>query len=238
MDIVLHPIGVLHSPYREKFIVPRQPGLVSSITAELELLPPYHQPETVRELEQFSHLWLLFQFHQTATQGWQPTVRPPRLGGNTRVGVYASRSPFRPNPIGLSVVELDEVRCDGPVPILIVRGADLIDGTPIVDIKPYIPYSDAIPDARGGFASQPPPRTMLVHFGDQALQQIAADHSRYPDLQQQISELLSADPRPAYRQTQEDNREYGALLHDYNIRWKVAGQRVFVTGIDPVEDPD
>lgn len=232
MDINLQPIGILRSPYREKFIVPRQPGLVKSITAELELLPPYNRQEAVRDLDQFSHLWLIFLFHQTMEQGWQPTVRPPRLGGNKRVGVFASRSPFRPNPIGLSAVELTAVRQTEKGPVLELKGIDLVDGTPILDIKPYIPYTDSIDAATGGFAEQAPAVTMPVDFNEQALQQLEELRSKHPHLQEQITELLSTDPRPAYRREQQDAREYGALLFKFNVCWKVVGEKTVVIGID------
>lgn len=233
MDINLQPIGILHSPYREKFIVPRQPGLVKSISAELELLPPCNRPEAVRELEQFSHLWLIFLFHQTMQQNWQPTVRPPRLGGNQRVGVFASRSPFRPNPIGLSAVELTAIRQTDKGPVLELKGVDLVDGTPILDIKPYIPYTDAIGKASGGFAEHAPAATMPVNFSDQALQQLDALRGKHPHLQQMIVELLAIDPRPAYRRNQQDDKEYGALLYDYNVRWKIVAGETLVVAVDP-----
>lgn len=233
MDINLQQIGILHSPYREKFIVPRQPGLVKSVSAELELLPPYNKPEAIRELEQFSHLWLIFLFHQTMEQNWQPTVRPPRLGGNKRIGVFASRSPFRPNPIGLSAVELTAIRQTGTGPVLELKGADLVDGTPVLDLKPYIPYTDAIAGASGGFANQAPAADMQVNFTGQALQQLADLRENYPHLQQLIHELLATDPRPAYRRGSLDDKEYGALLYDYNIRWKIVNGETLVIAIDP-----
>lgn len=233
MDINLKPIGILHSPYREKFIVPRQPGLVKSIQAELELLPPCNREEAVRGLEQFSHLWLVFLFHQTMEQGWQPTVRPPRLGGNKRVGVFASRSPFRPNPIGLSAVELIAVRHTEKGPVLDLKGIDLVDGTPVLDIKPYIPYTDSISGAEGGFAELAPSAAMPVDFSEQSLRQLEALREQHPHLQEQIAELLATDPRPAYRRAQQDDREYGVLLFDFNVRWKIIGERTEVLGIYP-----
>ena len=152
----LQPVGILHSPYKEKFAVPRQPGLVPSARARLELLPPCNDAQTLRGIEQFSHLWLIFQFHECASQGWHPTVRPPRLGGNERVGVFASRSPFRPNGLGLSVVQLLGVHQQGPRLWLELAGIDLVDGTPILDIKPYVPYADSHPQACGGLLFHQP----------------------------------------------------------------------------------
>jgi len=233
MNINLQPVGILHSPYREKFIVPRQPGLVPSVCAELKLSPPFNRPEAVRELEQFSHLWLIFLFHQTMNQKWQPTVRPPRLGGNKRVGVFASRSPFRPNPIGLSAVELSGIRQTDDGPVLELKGIDLIDGTPILDIKPYIPYTDSINKACGGFADQLPAPNMRVTFTEQALRQLDNYRGQHPQLQSLIIDLLATDPRPAYRKDQQDDKEYGTLLYDYNLRWRIADGITLVTAIDP-----
>lgn len=157
MKFEIDTLGIIRSPYKEKFAIPRQPGLVKSARARLELLPPYDQPDVLRGIEQFSHLWLSFVFHQTMAQGWHPTVRPPRLGGNERVGVFATRSTFRPNPLGLSVVELHGVGRERGKLWLELGAVDLLDGTPVVDIKPYIPYADSLPDARGGFAPEAPP---------------------------------------------------------------------------------
>ena len=146
-SVTVSPIGVIHSPYQEKFAVPRQPGLVNAINAQLELLPPYNDPHCVRGLEAFSHLWLMFLFHQNGTAEWHPTVRPPRLGGNQRVGVFATRSPFRPNPIGLSCVRL--LGIEGA--ILRISDVDMLDGTPLLDIKPYLPDCDVFPAERTGW---------------------------------------------------------------------------------------
>jgi tRNA-Thr(GGU) m(6)t(6)A37 methyltransferase TsaA len=234
MEIKLQPIGILHSPYREKFIVPRQPRLVDAVRAELHLTPPYNRAEAVRDLEQFSHLWLIFLFHQSMAHGWQATVRPPRLGGNRRIGVFASRSPFRPNPIGLSAVALTAVRQTDHGPILELTGVDLVDGTPVLDIKPYLPYSDAIDQATGGFAELAPAAAMPVDFSASARQQLARLAEGYPQLQQLIVELLAADPRPAYRRARQDDREYGALLYDFNIRWKIVAGTALVLAVDPV----
>lgn len=233
MEITLQPIGFLSSPYREKFIVPRQPGLVKTIHAKLNLIAPYNRAEAVRGLEQFSHLWLIFLFHQNFGQGWQPTVRPPRLGGNKRVGVFASRSPFRPNPIGLSAVELVGIQQTDAGSVLELRGVDLVDGTPVLDIKPYLPYGDSIPAATGGYAAQPPATAMTVQFSATARRQLAEQQAEYPLLGQQISELLAMDPRPAYHRTLNDGKEYGALLFDFNIRWTMTADSVLVLAVDP-----
>lgn len=147
-------IGVIRSPYKEKFAVPRQPGLVKSANGELHLIAPYNQADAVRGLEAFSHLWILFVFHQTMEGGWRPTVRPPRLGGNARMGVFATRSTFRPNPIGMSLVELKEVVCHKDSVILKLGSLDLVDGTPVVDIKPYLPFAESLPDASASYAQK------------------------------------------------------------------------------------
>ncbi|HEB97171.1 MAG TPA: tRNA (N6-threonylcarbamoyladenosine(37)-N6)-methyltransferase TrmO [Sedimenticola thiotaurini] len=226
MKTTLETIGIIHSPFKEKFGIPRQPGLVPEAVATLELLPPYDRPEAVAGLDGYSHVWIQFLFHRTMREQWQPTVRPPRLGGNRRVGVFASRSPFRPNPLGLSVMELRGVHCDRGVE-LELGGVDLLDGTPVVDIKPYVPYVDSIPDARGGFAPAAPERRLPVRFTPQAERQLRqrADGERVREL---IRGLLEIDPRPAYRGEEEGERVFGMRLHDFDLRWRVMQGRVEV----------
>ncbi len=231
MNASLEPIAILDSPFKEKFVTPRQPGLTPSVRARIVFYPDFATPEAVRGLEGFSHLWLIFLFHQNRGKGWKPTVRPPRLGGNKRVGVYASRSPFRPNPIGLSAVKLLAINTDQGDISLEVQGADLIDGTPILDIKPYIPYSDSLPEAIGGFAEEIPGPTLQVEFSDLAREQIVLLQKESPELETLIRETLALDPRPAYRQGKDDSQEYGVLLDRYNIRWKVQAGRLMVLEI-------
>ena len=228
------PIGRISSLYRDKFATPRQPGLTKAAKAQVILSPEFSSPETVRELENFSHIWLLFLFDKNYQQGWTPTVRPPRLGGNKRVGVFASRSPFRPNPIGLSPVRLLAVNIEEGNVVLDVQGADLINGTPILDIKPYIAYSDAIPDAKSGFA-QTAPDLLPVEFSPTAQQELAGFAQHSPQLEELISETLALDPRPAYQRESDDAREYGALLDRYNIRWKIVEGRVQVLTVAVAE---
>lgn len=216
----LQRIGVVHSPYADKFGVPRQPGLAPTVEATLELLPPYNRPEAVRGLEGFSHLWLIFAFHQTAAAGWQPTVRPPRLGGNRRVGVFATRATHRPNPLGLSVVELIGIDCQGGVRLRL-RGADLVDGTPVLDIKPYIPFVDSRPHARTGFIDGPPP-CLPVQFAPQLVEQLAEQ----PALRQAIVEVLQQDPRPAYAAI--SARRYGVRLYQYDVRFERCAEHILV----------
>ncbi len=231
-DYLLTPIATVESPYKEKFGTPRQSGLAPSVRTRIVFLPEFSSPEAVRGLTDYSHLWLLFIFHHNWQKGWQPTVRPPRLGGNRRVGVYASRSPFRPNPIGLSAVKLLAVHDQEGDIYLEVEGADLIDGTPIVDIKPYIEYADSFPDAISGFAPQAPEPLLKVEYSPQAQTQLDALHHDTPELDAMIRETLSLDPRPAYRRNSQDKREYGVNLAGYNIRWQVSDENIKVTAIE------
>ncbi len=226
-------LGVIHSPYKEKFAIPRQPGLVTASRARLELLPPYDQPDVLRGIEQFSHLWLSFVFHQTMDQGWHPTVRPPRLGGNERVGVFATRSTFRPNPLGLSVVELLGVGRERGKLWLDLGAVDLLDGTPVVDIKPYIPYADSLPHARGGFAPQAPTPPLTVRFSPEAEQQLQPWRQAHPELRQLVSEVLAQDPRPAYKQGKPDDKVYGVRLFDLNVRFRIREPECEVLAIEP-----
>ncbi|AVH31029.1 tRNA (N6-threonylcarbamoyladenosine(37)-N6)-methyltransferase TrmO [Vibrio fluvialis] len=226
----IEPIAVIESPYKEKFAVPRQPRLVPSATARVKLLGESNCPETVRGIEQFSHLWLLFLFDQNLQAGWKPTVRPPRLGGNERIGVLASRSTFRPNGIGMSAVELRGVSKQGDQIYLDLGSVDLVDGTPIIDIKPYIPYSDSIADAQGGYAEAEPEQAEIA-FSAAALETL----QRLPDGQVQqavIGEVLAQDPRPAYKKNKPDMKEYAVNLYDLNVKFMVNGNLVTVTAIE------
>ncbi|ELY3541783.1 tRNA (N6-threonylcarbamoyladenosine(37)-N6)-methyltransferase TrmO [Cronobacter turicensis] len=217
-------IGVIRSPYKEKFAVPRQPGLVNSARGELHLIAPYNQPDAVRGLEAFSHIWVVFVFHQTMEGGWRPTVRPPRLGGNARMGVFATRSTFRPNPVGMSLVELQGIRCEKDRVILTLSGLDLVDGTPVIDIKPYLPFAEALPDARAGYARQAPDAAVPVTFTEDIAHALPRLEKRYPNLGQFIVEVLAQDPRPAYRKEEETGKSYAVWLFDFNVRWRVTPQ--------------
>jgi tRNA-Thr(GGU) m(6)t(6)A37 methyltransferase TsaA len=234
MNFQLEIIGVIHSPFKEKFGIPRQPGLVPQVHASLELLPPYNRPEMVSGLEGYSHIWIQFVFHRSLRDRWQPMVRPPRLGGNRKVGVFASRSPFRPNPVGLSVVQLQAVRClDGKV-LLDIAGVDLLDGTPVLDIKPYVTYVDSIPDARSGFAPQAPEVLLGVRFTPLAEQQLE-ERGDGEALRALIKALLETDPRPAYmRDGGEEERIYGMRLYDFDLRWRIDGDEAHVLELAPV----
>ena len=225
------PIGVIHSCFKQKFGIPRQPGLVTGAQATLELLPPYDCAEAIVELEGFSHLWIVFVFHQAMRDDWSPTVRPPRLGGNRRVGVFASRSPFRPNPIGLSAVRLDGIVVQDGKRLLKLSGIDLLDGTPVLDIKPYLPYGDAIVDARAGYAPGAPAAPLQVSFSSEAEAQIGAAEQEYPGLRTLIEQVLAADPRPAYQSGQSRKKQFGMRLWDYDVRWEMMDDGLLVTGL-------
>lgn len=208
--MTLDPIGIVHSCFGGKFGVPRQPGLCPSAWGRLVFHETHRSPEAIRGIEGFSHLWLIFGFHETAEQGWKPTVRPPRLGGNRRIGVFASRSTFRPNALGLSLVRLEGV--DGNE--LLLGGVDLIDGTPVYDIKPYLPYAESIPEAAAGFAGDEIPR-LKVELAEEV---VAAFGSLPPRDQAVIREALALDPRPAV-QVEDSDRVFGALLCGRDVRF-------------------
>lgn len=212
--ISLDPIGVVRTCFGSKFAVPRQPGLCPSAWGTLEFHEAYRSAEAIRGIEGFSHLWLIFGFHETAAQGWKPTVRPPRLGGNRRIGVFASRSTFRPNALGLSLVRLEAIE-DGPR--LLLGGVDLIDGTPVYDIKPYLPYAEALPNAAAGFAGDEIPR-LEVELTDGAMEVFQHLPERSQAL---IREALALDPRPAVR-ADDAQRTFGALLCGHNVRFIIS----------------
>ncbi len=237
MDFTFPAIGIIHSCFKEKFGIPRQPGLAPLATAELELLPPYNDPDALDGLEGCSHIWVQFVFHANSRSEWKPKVKPPRLGGNKSLGVFATRSPTRPAPIGLSVVKLDCIaERDGKL-LLQLSGIDLLDGTPVLDIKPYVPYVDLVPEAINSFADAAPP-LIPVEFSDET----AAFCSNYrqktqTDLARLIRQVLQQDPRPQYQQP-EPNRIYGMKLLDFNVRWQYpqtqAGHHISVCRIDPL----
>ncbi|MGI9877443.1 tRNA (N6-threonylcarbamoyladenosine(37)-N6)-methyltransferase TrmO [Vibrio chagasii] len=226
----IEPIGFIESPYKEKFAVPRQPRLVPTSTSRVRLVDAANCLESVRNIEQFSHVWLLFLFDKNLEAGWKPTVRPPRLGGNERIGVFASRATFRPNGIGMSAVELKGVSQDKGQTWLDLGSVDLVDETPIIDIKPYIPYSDSIPDAQGGFAAEEP-EVLEVNFSQQAQSKLA-QHPEARHIIQVIKEVLGQDPRPAYKKGKQDNKEYAVNLFDLNVKFVVEAFFINVTDIE------
>ncbi|MDE1478787.1 tRNA (N6-threonylcarbamoyladenosine(37)-N6)-methyltransferase TrmO [Xenorhabdus bovienii] len=231
-DFHFTQIGTIHSPYKEKFAIPRQPGLVEDGTGQLELLAPYNQIDAVRGLEQFSHLWIIFVFHQTMNGGWNPLVRPPRLGGNAKMGVFATRSTFRPNPIGMSLVELKGIQCQNNRVILELGSLDLVDGTPVIDIKPYLPFAESRPEARAGFAQEVPDTGMEVSFLPVAEHQLSSHQANYPHLRRFISQILAQDPRPAYRKKEQENRIYAVHILDFNVRWQIRDAMTEVVSIE------
>lgn len=220
---MLQPVAMLRSPFAEKFGVPRQGNLAPHVLSRLVPEPDFRRPECWRGIEKFSHLWLIWGFHKNEGQGWHPTVRPPRLGGNTRLGVFATRSPFRPNGLGLSVVKLVSVEEDGT---LLVSGADMVDGTPVYDVKPYIPYADALPDAVGGFTEETP-RVLLEVTVDCPLP-AKADAA----WQTALRETLAQDPRPAYQS--DPLRVYHLILNPFEVSFRVEDGTAHVLEITPV----
>jgi tRNA-Thr(GGU) m(6)t(6)A37 methyltransferase TsaA len=231
------PIAYIASPFKEKFGIPRQAGLAAAARGTITLLPDYADPHAVDELAGFSHLWLIYVFHRHVGQGWQARVRPPRLGGNRRVGVFASRAPYRPNPLGLSVVKLEDVQCDAGGVTLTVSGIDLLDGTPILDIKPYIPYSDAITEARAHYAGPIHTAPVSVRFSEAALQRCRQlETAGHPQLRVLIEQVLQQDPRPAYRGAGPDDNRYGFRLFDFDVRFHSVGDGLVVDDIVVADD--
>lgn len=223
-DITFKIIARIKSDYHEKFGIPRQSGLVQSMRSIICFEPEFRNAEALRGLEGFSHLWIVWIFSENIRETWSPTVRPPRLGGNKRLGVFATRSSFRPNPIALSCVKIEQINIDGAEgPEIIVSGADLLDGTPIVDIKPYLPYADAHPEAVGGFAD-----TVLrnkIHVKEsEVLNKLS------PEKRSMLIEILEQDPRPAYQNN--PDRIYGFSFADSEIKFKVAGDELEVVSIE------
>ncbi|MFG0583429.1 tRNA (N6-threonylcarbamoyladenosine(37)-N6)-methyltransferase TrmO [Pseudomonas sp. zjy_9] len=214
MQHLVSPVGIVHSCFKEKFAIPRQPHLAPAARGVLELLPPFDQGDAVQGLEQVSHVWLLFLFHQALEDRPRLKVRPPRLGGNQSVGVFSTRATHRPNGIGQSVVRLERVEPGR----LHLSGIDLLDGTPVLDIKPYVPYADSVAEAHNGMADAPPP-LILVDWQDAALQQAQQHALRLGEpLVELIEQCLAQDPRPAYQQPQPDRR-YGARFWDLDVHW-------------------
>ena len=226
-QLTMNIIANIHSDFPTKFGIPRQSGLVEELTAKIVFTPDYRVPEAVRGLEDFSHIWLIWQFSKAVRDSWSPTVRPPRLGGNTRMGVFATRSPFRPNAIGLSCVKLLKVEPNTPEgPVLTVAGADLMDGTPILDIKPYIPYADCQADAAGGFTDTAGDFLLHVNFPAELLEKVPEDHRAA------LIGVLSHDPRPSYQRNPE--RVYGMEFAGWNVRFRVAGETLLVVDCERV----
>ena len=220
----MRTIARIHTDFPTKFGIPRQSGIVASLKGRIVFEPEYRNAEAVRGLEEFSHIWLIWEFSEAVRDTWSPTVRPPRLGGNVRKGVFATRSPFRPNPIGLSSVKLESIEIDPKLgPILHVSGADLMDGTPIYDIKPYIAYTDSHPEAISGFASKPAEYLLEVDFPEALLQKVN------PELRESLIEVLAHDPRPQYHDDSE--RVYGMAFSGFEVKFQVKNKHLIVVEI-------
>ena len=227
LEAIIHPIAHIETPFHSKFGVPRQSGIITSVESLIVFEPEYRIAEAVRGIEEFDYLWLIWQFSEAVRNDWSPTVRPPRLGGNQRVGVFATRSPFRPNNLGLSSVQLTKIEQTSRGMVLHVLGADLMNGTPIFDIKPYLPYTDSHPQARSGFAPTAANHLLEVVWNDSARQMLAAE------LIETITDVLAHDPRPQYQHDPE--RVYGFCFADYEIRFKVDdGNKLEVLRVDPI----
>ena len=218
-------IARIRSDFPTKFGIPRQSGLVEELKAAVVFEPEYRNPDAVRGLEGFSHLWLIWQFSKAVRDSWSPTVRPPRLGGNTRMGVFATRSPFRPNPIGLSCVRLEGVELHPELgPVLHIAGADLMDGSPIYDIKPYLPYADCRPEAVGGFAGRPKEPTLQVEDPEGLLDQVEEEKRAA------LVGVLAQDPRPTYQH--DTQRVYGMAFGDWEVKFQVREDRLYVIALE------
>lgn len=224
MEIIAH----IYTDFVEKFGIPRQSGLVKELKGRIVFEPEYRCPDAVKGLEGFDYIWLLWQFEGTERGHWSATVKPPRLGGNTRMGVFATRSPFRPNPVGLSSVRLEGIEYTEEGPVLYVSGIDLKNRTPIYDIKPYLPYTDSHPDAREGFAHGVKEYELTVEFPEELL-------SVYPEEKRAaIIEVLKQDPRPAYHD--DENRKYGVSFAGYDVHFKVKGETLTVFEVVPLAE--
>ena len=221
----MKPIAHIKTDFPTKFGIPRQSGIVASLQGRIIFEPDYRIAEAVRGLEEFSHIWLIWEFSEAVRDTWSPTVRPPRLGGNVRKGVFATRSPFRPNPIGLSSVKLEHIEIDPKLgPVLHVSGADLMDGTPIYDIKPYIAYTDSHPEAISGFASKPAEYLLEVNFTKELLEKVA------PEKRKSLISVLAHDPRPQYQDDPE--RVYGMEFGGMEVKFRVENRQLIVLEVN------
>lgn len=226
-DHTMKIIARIHTDFPTKFGVPRQSGLIKELKAKIVFEPEYRNPDALRGLEEFSHIWIIWEFSEVARDKSSPTVRPPRLGGNTRMGVFATRSPFRPNPIGLSCLKLDNIEINSSLgPILHVSGADMMDKTPIYDIKPYLTYADSYPDATGGYVDELDDRKLQVDFPDQYLSIIPEE------LRTGLISVLAGDPRPHYQH--DPNRIYGFEFADFEVKFKVEDDIVKVIKVEGI----
>jgi tRNA-Thr(GGU) m(6)t(6)A37 methyltransferase TsaA len=242
-----NPIGIAQTPFTQRFGIPRQPGLVPGAKGILKLGSDPDLVHAIKGLEQFTHLWIVFVFHAHGGNKWKPTIRPPRLGGKAKMGVLASRSPHRPNPIGLSAVQLERIDFDAKGgPEIHVNGIDLLDGTPILDIKPYIPYADSIPSAGSGWAHEDIQKTEVV-FEPLASEKIAfAEANGFEGLRDLIEQLLAIDPRPGFQKRElppdadhSQGKDFGLLVRTHDVHWKIQDQKFVVYDLikDPIKKP-
>ena len=239
IDYNFPPIGFMSTCFKDKFGIPRQPGLVAGATGVIKLIDHEHYRIAINKLEGFSHLWVVFVFHRHDANNWKPSIRPPRLGGAKKVGVLASRSPHRPNPIGLSVVKIDRIDISAKNGAEIyVSGVDILDGSPVLDIKPYLPYCDSIPDATTGWANLPIVHTP-VDFSELSLQSIFhRSGERYPNLKELIVQMLTLDPRPAAQKHRlpptnpdAEGTSHGFRLLEFDVKWQIRGGRFLVLDV-------
>lgn len=225
-------IGHVSSPYKEKFSIPRQANLVRHAKGYIEFSAQFNDLDMLDGLEGYSHLWLVFIFHHTAQQGWKAKVRPQRLGGNKKMGVFATRSTFRPNPIGLSCVEFKKVeKLNNGALRLYIQGLDLVDGTPIIDIKPYVPYADSVATAQSQFAAQAPKTSLVVEFAQYLSDKLKQCNQEYENFSEFVAEVLAQDPRPVYKQNKQDDKTYGVKLAKWDLQFNIIGNRCIVTDI-------
>ncbi|MCQ2427466.1 MAG: tRNA (N6-threonylcarbamoyladenosine(37)-N6)-methyltransferase TrmO [Clostridia bacterium] len=223
----IKPIAYIHNEFRDKFGIPRQSGRAAEIVSEIVFEPEFRNPDALRELDGFDYLWLIFDFSLSHREGFSPTVRPPRLGGNRRVGVFASRSPFRPNSLGLSSVRLvGTEKRTGKGTVVLVAGADLLDGTPIYDIKPYLPFSDSHPEARSGYAGEPASHRLETDDPDGRLESLP------DDVRTAVLDCIADDPRPSY--IDDPGRVYGMTYGSFNISFRISGGRAIITAAEPM----
>ena len=235
--IPMQIIGTVHSPFKEKFGVPRQPGLIEGNRGQIELLEPWNRQEALQGLEGFSHIWAVFIFHEAIkpVEDWRPTVRPPREGAK-RQGVFATRSPYRPNPVGMSVLGYHGWEKKNGKLLLSVSGLDLIDQTPIIDIKPYLPYADSLPEAKGGFAHSAPESSAInVQFSELAQSQLEIAEQTYPQLRRLIETTLTHNPRPVHFGNIDKRRDFGIKLYEFNVQWQLDAEQITVRSLHKQE---
>jgi tRNA-Thr(GGU) m(6)t(6)A37 methyltransferase TsaA len=236
MNFNFEPIAVIHTPFTQRFGIPRQPGLVPEAKGVIKFDPNPDFQHALKGIEQFSHIWVIFVFHSHGGNKWKPTIRPPRLGGKVKMGVLASRSPHRPNPIGLSVMEIEKIDLSAKSGAEIhVRGVDLLDGTPILDIKPYIPYADSVPLANPGWAAEEITKTPVVFLKEAEDKIKVAEELGTPNLRALIEQLLTIDPRPGFQRRElppeaehSQGKDFGLLVRNYDVHWRIEDQKFMV----------